>query len=336
MSKLFLCIWCFLYITASHAEDFNIGIAAHLLSNNPVTLNPSTANAKIKSVGVKYVRMDALWRDVEIKKGQLAIPPEWDKVINEQKALGLEPILILAYGNKYYQDGNKPTDEETINAYVKYASFVVNHFKGRVKYYQIWNEWNGTAGSTSVGRVSDYKVLVKAVYPAVKKILPEAVIITGEFSNGAFNKELGLTTEDFLRVYLSPDMIKYTDVIGIHPYVVYRTPPYNGYWAYLSQIKYAVNLIKNTSGFADKPLFITEIGWSTANSNKGISEDFQSQFIMNAICDARKIGISSVIIYQLRDGLPNNYHPTEPGFGIYRYNWDDKPIVQSLKSKPCW
>lgn len=336
MSKLFLCIWCFFYITVSYAEEFNVGIAAHLLSNNPVSLDPGTANTKIKSAGVKYVRMDALWRDVEINKGQLTIPQKWDEVINEQKAMGLEPILILAYGNKYYQNGNKPTNEDAINAYVKYASYVVSHFKGRVKYYQIWNEWNGTAGSTSVGNVRDYKVLVKAAYPAIKKINPESVIITGEFSNGAFNKELGLTSEDFLKVFLSPDMVEYTDVIGIHPYVVYRTPPYNGYWAYLSQIKYASSLIKNTSGFSNKPLFITEIGWSTANSNKGISEYSQNKFISNAICDARKIGISAVIIYQLRDGLPNNAHPTEPGFGIYKYDWNDKPIVQSLKSKPCW
>lgn len=336
MSKLFLCICGFFYITVSYAEEFNVGIAAHLLSNNPATLDPSTANAKIKSVGVKYVRMDALWRDVEIKKGQLSIPKKWDEVVNEQNKMGLEPILILAYGNKYYQNGDKPTDKDAINAYVKYASYVVSHFKGRVKYYQIWNEWNGTAGSTSVGNVRDYKVLVKAVYPAIKNISSESVIITGEFSNGAFNKELGLTSEDFLKVFLSQDMVKYTDVIGIHPYVVYRTPPYNGYWAYLSQIKYASSLINNTSGYSNKPLFITEIGWSTASSNKGISEYSQNEFISNAICDAKKMGISAVIIYQLRDGLPNSAHPTEPGFGIYKYDWNDKPIVQSLKSKLCW
>ncbi|WP_219071735.1 hypothetical protein, partial [Klebsiella pneumoniae] len=41
-------------------------------------------------------------------------------------------------------------------------------------------------------------------------------------------------------------------------------------------------------------------------SNKGVSEKSQSQFITNAICDAKKIGISAVIIYQIRDGLPNN------------------------------
>lgn len=75
---------------------------------------------------------------------------------------------------------------------------MVNHFKGRVKYYQIWNEWNGTAGATSVGSVRDYKILVKAAYPVIKKINPASVIITGEFSNGAFNKELGLTSGGFL------------------------------------------------------------------------------------------------------------------------------------------
>ncbi|WP_407261080.1 hypothetical protein [Klebsiella pneumoniae] len=129
-------------------------------------------------------------------------------------------------------------------------------------------------------------------------------------------------------------MVNYTDVIGIHPYVVYRTPPYNGYWAYLSQIKYASSLVKQSRGFSNKPLFITEIGWSTASSNKGVSEKSQSQFITNAICDAKKIGISA-IIYQIRDGYQIIHNPTEPGF-VFISIIGMKPIISSLKSKGCW
>ena len=95
MSKWFVCICCVCYFSVSYAQEFNLGIAAHLLSNNPSSLNPNTANTKIKAAGIRYVRMDALWRDVEINKGQLAIPKKWDEVINEQKKLGLEPILRI-------------------------------------------------------------------------------------------------------------------------------------------------------------------------------------------------------------------------------------------------
>lgn len=93
MSKWFVCICCVCYFSVSYAQEFNLGIAAHLLSNNPSSLNPNTANTKIKAAGIRYVRMDALWRDVEINKGQLAIPKKWDEVINEQK------IRFRAYFN---------------------------------------------------------------------------------------------------------------------------------------------------------------------------------------------------------------------------------------------
>ncbi|WJI06695.1 hypothetical protein [Klebsiella pneumoniae] len=73
MSKWFVCICCVLFLRKL-CQEFNLGIAAHLLSNNPSSLNPNTANTKIKAAGIRYVRMDALWRDVEINKGQLAIP----------------------------------------------------------------------------------------------------------------------------------------------------------------------------------------------------------------------------------------------------------------------
>lgn len=92
-----------------------------------------------------------------------------------------------------------------------------------------------------------------------------------------------------MRVFLSQDMVNYTDVIGIHPYVVYRTPPYNGYWAYLSQIKYASSLVKQSRGFSNKPLFITEIGWSTASSNKGVSENHKANLLLMLFVMQRKL-----------------------------------------------
>ncbi|NMT22197.1 hypothetical protein, partial [Staphylococcus aureus] len=113
MPKWFVCICCVCYFSVSYAQEFNLGIAAHLLSNNPCSLNPNTANTKINAGGIRYVRMGALWRDVEINKGKLAIPKKLDEVINEREKLCLEPILILAKGNKNCQNGDKPTDKDS-------------------------------------------------------------------------------------------------------------------------------------------------------------------------------------------------------------------------------
>lgn len=316
-------------------SEFSLGVATPLLTNKLNSVDANFSNEMIKKNGFRFVRMDASWRDVEKQKGIYKIPTDWDSVINDQLKKGIEPILILAYGNRFYNNNDKPITDDSIDGFKKYTAFLVKHFEGRVKYYQIWNEWNGSAGPTSPGKTSDYKKLVKEVYPVIKGISPEAKVITGEFSNGAFNKELGLTREDFLKDFLTDDMAKYTDIIGIHPYVLYRTPPYNSYSVYLSQINYSMDLVKGNKAFSNKPVFITEIGWSTSDTDKGVSQEKQADFTFNAICDAKKIGISAVIIYRLQDSKPSLKHPTEPGFGLFDVDWKPKKVIDKLEREKC-
>lgn len=83
-------------------------------------------------------------------------------------------------------------------------------------------------------------------------------------------------------------MSHFTDIIAIHPYTAYRKGYFSNYKIYKKQIQYTMNFIRKGS-FKDKPVFITEIGWSTSNSPQGISEETQKQFINNAICDAKRL-----------------------------------------------
>ncbi|HBR3222319.1 TPA: hypothetical protein L9R84_005421, partial [Klebsiella pneumoniae] len=181
---------------------------------------------------------------IESTKGNYQIPKDVDAKINLLLRSNIQPIIILDYGNKYYNNGDKPITDESIDAFVKYATYVVNYYKNRIFYYQIWNEWDSNLGNTKPGKVDDYKKLVKATYTAIKKESPEIKVITSSFSAAAFNKTLGIDSRNFINTYLTDDMSHFTDIIAIHPYTAYRKGYFSNYQIYKKQIQYTMNFIR--------------------------------------------------------------------------------------------
>lgn len=319
-------------IKCNSDDNIRLGINAHLANQSSEYVD--TAINKMKSLGMEIVRFDASWKFVEVKKGEYSIPEKWDQLINKLNHNGIEPLIILDYGNKYYNNGDKPISDSDRDAFKRYVAFLVNHFKGKVKYYQIWNEWNGKVGNTTPGDVESYKVLVKSVYPIIKQADPNSLVIVSSFSSAEFNKMLGIGHEDYLKSFLTPDMANFTDVLSIHPYTMYRKPPYNGYNTYMKQVDYAVNLISANPLFNKKPLFITEIGWSTSSGKVGVTESEQREYINRAISYAAKVRIKAIIFYELRDASSNKFD-VESNFGFFNSSWQQKSISSNMLYRKC-
>ncbi|ELN0130578.1 cellulase family glycosylhydrolase [Raoultella planticola] len=336
-------VFCFLFnslffltyaaeIKCNSDADITLGVNDHLA--NQSTEYVDTSINKMKSLGIKIVRFDASWKFVEDKKGEYGIPEKWDQLISKLNHNSIEPLIILDYGNKYYNNGDKPISDSDIDAFKRYVTFLVKHFKGKVRYYQIWNEWNGKVGNTTPGDVDGYKKLVKSVYPVIKQIDPNSLVIVSSFSSAEFNKMLGIGHEDYLRSFLTPDMADFTDILSIHPYTIYRRPPYNGYDTYMRQVDYAVNLINSNPLFNKKPLFITEIGWSTSSGKIGVTEDEQKEYIDRAISYAAKEKIKAIIFYELRDASSNKFD-VESNFGFFNSSWQQKSISSNMLNSKC-
>lgn len=321
----------FLLISSS-AWSFQLGINAHIWNLSDNDWNKSLK--LVSAMNFKMIRLDVPWKIVEAKKGNYSVPDVWDKTIDYAVQNGIEPVLILDYGNPFYENGNKPRTKESIAAFGQYAKFIVTHYKNKVKYIQIWNEWDAGNSGTTPGTVDDYKNLVRSTYTIIKNANPDSIVITGAFSSAAFNKHLGIGAENYFEDYVTPDMASYTDVIAIHPYTTYREKPYNNYWAYLSQVQYSKHILNSTAGYKNKPLFITEIGWSTSLTKDSISESMQAEYLLRAICDAKKLGVSAVMLYDLRDDFPF-LDRTASGFGFFKYNWGPKEAVEKLSQKLC-
>lgn len=162
--------------------------------------------------GVNFIRIGQYenssdytsWDWVERKRGEYSVVPELDDYVNSLVENGVHIEIQLLYGNPLYtspagrapqsiapEPGSfhnpdrslysvfwPPKTDEQIQAFTKYVAWMVNHFRGRVQYYEIWNEpnieyWNPVANP------EDYGKLFKASAPVVHATDPHAKIVFG-------------------------------------------------------------------------------------------------------------------------------------------------------------
>lgn len=114
--------------------------------------DPDKAYGFVEESGVKWARLQSGWQRTERKKGVYDFM--WlDKIVDRMISMGVEPWLCLCYGNSLYSERAKEVfgavgcppifSEEEKQAWKQYVKETVTHFKGRIRYYEVWNEPDG-------------------------------------------------------------------------------------------------------------------------------------------------------------------------------------------------
>jgi hypothetical protein len=162
--------------------------------------------------GVNFIRIGQYenssdytsWDWVEQKRGEYSITPATDDYVNSLVENAVHIEIQLLYGNPLYTSPAgrlpesitpapggfhnpdrslysvfwPPKTAEQIEAFTKYVRWTVSHFRGRVPYYEIWNEpnidyWNPQPSPEEYGR------LFKASIPVIREADPAAKIVFG-------------------------------------------------------------------------------------------------------------------------------------------------------------
>lgn len=77
---------------------------------------------------------------------------------------------------------NYPPEDNKL--FVDYALKVVNRYKDKIKYWEVWNEPDSHTYWAKQDGLKSYCVLLKDVYIALKKLDPECKILNGGLANG--------------------------------------------------------------------------------------------------------------------------------------------------------
>ena len=150
--------------------------------------DPEPAYDLVGRMGVHFVRLQSGWQRTEKEKGVYDF--SWlDDMVDRFITQGQEPWLDLCYGNGLYTPSARTVfgavgcppifSEEEKQAWLRYVEETVRHFKGRVRWYEIWNEPDGVhcwKHGVSPREYGDFSV---ATCRAIHRADPDAKAITG-------------------------------------------------------------------------------------------------------------------------------------------------------------
>ena len=143
----------------------------------------------VRDAGFKWVKQEVLWYEIEQPaKGQYYdqknnVPDTWakyDRIVDLCQEYGLNLIARLDTSPEWARLG-KPklqTPPDNFDDYGDFVYNIVSRYKGKVKYFQIWNEpnWSFEWGDRPVN-AQEYVRLLKIGYLRAKEANPDAVIL---------------------------------------------------------------------------------------------------------------------------------------------------------------
>ncbi len=278
----------------------------------------------MKSAGLNAYRDEIFWSFVEKQRNVLSLEAETSLVrssIDAAKGNGFAPILILDYGNSLY-GGGFPLTDESRKAFAAYAGFMATRFTGKIRYYEVWNEWNGGMGhegATEEMRAPEtYLKLLQATHAAVKAADPSAVVVGGATDGN----------ERWAEQLVALGGMRYMDILSIHPYMFHArkdgTPEL--LVDYLTRVGAT---LAAANGGTTPPVFITETGWPTFDSEYGVSRETAADYVARTLLAVRAIPfVKGIWWYELQDS-GTNANDIQHNFGLL----DSPPRTEARLSR---
>ena len=309
-------------VSAATPDRLMVGSSVHFYEGKTDAARFGTLS---KQAGMNTFRTDVQWWDIEISPGELSVPAylaNLENAVNDALARGDRPLLVLDYGNDFYENRGFPISDAAQAGFVRFAEFVARHFKGRVSQYEVWNEWNIGTGTPSgnPGSAADYARLLKKVYTAVKNVDPSIQVIAGATSQ---------IPSDWITTMIGQAEGKY-DAISVHPYNYSNGPVGRTPEAAMASLNALNQLVTKAAG-KSVPLYLTEMGWPTHNGWNGADKDTAANFTarMNLLLNQMPF-VKGIWWYDFQDDGTDLAEP-EQNFGLMTTTYAPKPAYFSMR-----
>ncbi|MCL4402151.1 MAG: beta-glucosidase [Acidobacteria bacterium] len=143
-------------------------------------------------LGAKWARVQTGWVRCERTRGVYDFA--WlDRIVDRLRSIGVQPWFSVGFGNPLYTPGAErhtgvgwvPLNSgEAKQAWSRFVAKAAEHYRTRVRHWEIWNEPNGNTFWRPTGKPdpAGYLELVKLTAPEIRSRIPDAVIVGGAFT----------------------------------------------------------------------------------------------------------------------------------------------------------
>jgi hypothetical protein len=213
-----------------------------------------------------------------------------------------------------------------LEAWGEWVYNIVQAYKDKIKYWQIWGEPNWNTGFGAPGDPVKYVEFLKIGYLRAKQADPNCTIIAAGI----------LGTDDpglnFLRAIYENGAKDYMDALGYDPYCTTVSPLYP-YETSTGKAFWKLQWVRDIMvqyGDGDKKIWVTEMGWASEGVNS-VGEENQALYLTQALNLAKTWDwLETFIVFNWMDSKSANLY-----FGLVRGRYSP-PYTYENFCKPAF
>ena len=331
-------------VAASGAQAAAVGINVAATSGN--FFQSPKVIAAIRRSKPAWVRVFLGWNGLEPAQGDYNTAEIANYASFFRKLPAGTKIDVDVWGSPAWANGGSnvvATPPTSPADYAGFVNYLVNAFHGRVTAWEIWNEEDSSGWWT--GTPTQYAQLLQAAYPAVKTADPNATVLVG-----------GLTGNDYeyLQALYAAGAKGYFDAVAVHtdtacniasPYDFEYNPGTRTINQYFFLGFNAIHGEMVSAGDGDKPIYMTELGWSTTRAEcetghwagqklGGVTEQQQATYLQQAyhcLAQPQFSYVKAAMWFELVDEGSS----TDPidNFGLLEPDGSPKPAFDAFENE---
>lgn len=293
-------------IPVSPTVDNPLGVNTFL--EQDVTLEARRRSLEmIREAGFGWIRQQFPWSSIEpVTKGvfldRVLFVNTWDvydSIVDLAEQNHLRIIARLDTSPPWARPGNDwmNTPPANLDDYGDFVEMVARRYKGRIKYYQIWNEPNLDIewGRQPVDPEA-YVRLLRVGYERVKRVDPESYVLAASLAPTIERSAHALSDLEYLQRMYDAGAAAYFDIMSVQAYGLRSGP--DDRRVDIDDVNFSrpmlIREIMVRNGDAHKPIWASEVGWNsqpdsvTAEPVFGrVSEELQARYTVRALERAR-------------------------------------------------
>lgn len=308
----------------------------------------------VRRAGASIVRDDFQWSIIEPQRGRY----DWsqpDAIVAAAAGGGLRTLPILDATPAWAGPDENAMPRDPAD-YARFATRVVARYGAggafwrehpkldpalAVEWFELYNEPYLQPTSPGGPEPAAYARTVRAAVPAARAANPRARFLLAADTTGVDRE--GRETPWLTALYDAvPGLSRYFDGVAVHPYAAEQSPTRytpGGRERWQTPRIEAMRETLVDRGDGDKPVWITEIGWSTCDGGEEcVGERTQARNLAETfdLASSRWPYVEAVVVYALGD-FPAPPKAKEGSFGVLRSDLTPKPswgVLQTAGRAP--
>ncbi len=264
--------------------------------------------------GLLWHRQDFTWNAIEHEKG-IFVFDQFDEVVEEATEAGVRILGILDYSAEWastapttWDHGRDRAPPKNLDDWSNYVYRTVEHFKGRVDHWEVWNEPNTNFFWLPKRDAKGYANLLRAAYVAAKEANPECTVLIGGMIG------FGQDDLDYIEEVYSHGGAGYFDVMAWHPYPGDPNPCLDQF--NFSDFMAELKAMMASYGDGEREIWFTEIAWGLGPET---TRQDQADYLVRSYVLSFAEGVSRFFWFNFRGP------PSEEGSALLEPDFKPRP-----------